>query len=152
VIARVATAVPNRKISAECRREYMLVRETDGGTLPFLKAKHALRHEGILIPEVGEDRRSIWANAGIGSCEKIDQGTVLRDRRISVQCKGDQSFHVSNSATRAVRSLTVSLTRSSIRFVGVLRLLPRLRNTRFHGAGLRDRRTWREGVLSFKQR
>jgi len=31
-------------------------------------------------------------------------------------------------------------------------LLPRLRNTRFHGWGLRDGRTWREGVLSFKQR
>ncbi len=46
----------------------------------------------------------------------------------------------------------VLLTRSSSRFVGVLRLLPRLRSTRFHGWGLRDRRTWREGVLSFKQR
>ena len=45
----------------------------------------------------------------------------------------------------------VSLTRSPSRFVGVLRL-PRLRNTRFHGWGLRDRRTWREGILSFKQR
>ena len=46
----------------------------------------------------------------------------------------------------------VSLTRSPSRFLGVLRLLPRLRSTRFHGWGLRDRRTWREGVLSFKQR
>ena len=45
----------------------------------------------------------------------------------------------------------VSLTRSPSRFVGVLRL-PRLRNTRFHGGGLRDGRTWREGVLSFKYR
>ena len=45
----------------------------------------------------------------------------------------------------------VSLTRSSSRFVGVLRL-PRLRNTRFHGEGLRDNRTWREGVLSLKHR
>jgi hypothetical protein len=45
----------------------------------------------------------------------------------------------------------VSLTRSSSRFVGVLSL-PRLRNTRFHGGGLRDDRTWREGVLSFKHR
>ena len=46
----------------------------------------------------------------------------------------------------------VSLTRSPSRFVGVLRLLPRLRNTRFHGGGLRDGRTWREGVLSLKHR
>ena len=46
----------------------------------------------------------------------------------------------------------VSLTRSLGRFVGVLRLLPRLRNTRFHGWGLRDGSTWREGVLSFKHR
>jgi hypothetical protein len=46
----------------------------------------------------------------------------------------------------------VSLTRSPSRFLGVLRLLPRLRNTRFRGCGLRDGRTWREGVLSFKQR
>ena len=46
----------------------------------------------------------------------------------------------------------VSLTRSPSRFVGVLRLLPRLRNTRFHGCGLRDGRTWREGVLSLKHR
>jgi len=45
----------------------------------------------------------------------------------------------------------VSLTRSLSRFVGVLRLLPGLRNTRFHG-GLREVRTWREGVLSLKQR
>ena len=46
----------------------------------------------------------------------------------------------------------VSLTRSLGRFVGVLRLLPRLRRTRFHGCGLRDGRTWREGVLSLKHR
>ena len=46
----------------------------------------------------------------------------------------------------------VSLTRSPSRFVGVLRLLPRLRSTRFHGWGLRDGRTWREGVLSLKHR
>ena len=45
----------------------------------------------------------------------------------------------------------VSLTRSSSRFVGVLRL-PRLRTTRFHGGGLPDDRTWREGVLSLKHR
>jgi hypothetical protein len=45
----------------------------------------------------------------------------------------------------------VSLTRSSSRFVGVLRL-PRLRNTRFHGRGLRDRGTGHKRVLSFKQR
>ena len=35
--------------------------------------------------------------------------------------------------------------------MGVLRL-PRLRNARFYGRGLRDGRTWREGVLSFKYR
>jgi hypothetical protein len=46
----------------------------------------------------------------------------------------------------------VSLARSSTRFVRVLRLLPRLRSTRFHSRGLRDRRTWREGVLSLKHR
>ncbi len=46
----------------------------------------------------------------------------------------------------------VSLTRSPSRFVGVLRLLPRLRSTRFRGCGLRDGRTWREGVLSLKHR
>jgi hypothetical protein len=46
----------------------------------------------------------------------------------------------------------VSLTRSPRRLLGVLRLLPRLRRTRFRGRGLRDGRTWREGVLSFKYR
>ena len=46
----------------------------------------------------------------------------------------------------------VSLTRSLSRLVGVLRLLPRLRRTRFRGCGLRDSRTWREGVLSLKHR
>ena len=46
----------------------------------------------------------------------------------------------------------VSLTRSPSRLVGVLRLLPRLRRTRFRGCGLRDGRTWREGVLSLKHR
>ena len=46
----------------------------------------------------------------------------------------------------------VSPTRSLGRFVGVLRLLPRLRRTRFRGRGLRDGRTWREGVLSLKHR
>jgi hypothetical protein len=46
----------------------------------------------------------------------------------------------------------VSLIRSLSRIVGVLRLLPRLRSTRFHGCGLRDGRAWREGVLSFKYR
>ena len=45
----------------------------------------------------------------------------------------------------------VSLTRRPSRLVGVLRL-PRLRNTRFHGRGLRDGRTWREGVLSLQHR
>jgi len=42
----------------------------------------------------------------------------------------------------------VSLTRSPSRFLGRIRMLPRLRHTRFHGGGLRDGRTWREGVLS----
>ena len=46
----------------------------------------------------------------------------------------------------------VSLTRSPSRFVGVLRLLPRLSRTRFRGCGLSDGRTWREGVLSLKHR
>jgi hypothetical protein len=46
----------------------------------------------------------------------------------------------------------LSLTRSPIRFLGVLRLAPRLHSTRFHGCGMRDGRTWREGVLSFKHR
>ena len=46
----------------------------------------------------------------------------------------------------------VSLTRSSSRLVGVFRLLPRLRRTRFRGCGLRDGRTWRERVLSVKHR
>jgi hypothetical protein len=45
----------------------------------------------------------------------------------------------------------VSLTRSPGSFLGVLRLLPRLSNPRFRG-GLRDGRTWREGVLSLKHR
>ncbi len=45
----------------------------------------------------------------------------------------------------------VSLSRSPSRFVSVLRL-PRLSNTRFHGAGLHDGRTWREGILSLKHR
>jgi len=46
----------------------------------------------------------------------------------------------------------VSLTRSPSRLVGVFRLLPRLRRTRFRGCRLRDGRTWREGVLSLKHR
>jgi hypothetical protein len=46
----------------------------------------------------------------------------------------------------------VSSTRSPSRLLGVLRLLPRLRRTRFRGRGLRDGRTWREGVLSLKHR
>jgi hypothetical protein len=45
-----------------------------------------------------------------------------------------------------------SLTRSPSRLLGVLRWLPRLRRTRFRGRGLRDGRTWREGVLSLKHR
>jgi hypothetical protein len=45
----------------------------------------------------------------------------------------------------------VLVTRIWSRFVGVLRL-PHLRNTRFHGGGLRYRGTGRERVLSFKQR
>jgi hypothetical protein len=46
----------------------------------------------------------------------------------------------------------VSLTRSLGRFVGMLRLLPRLRSTRLQRGGLRDGRTWREGVFSLKYR
>jgi hypothetical protein len=46
----------------------------------------------------------------------------------------------------------VLLTRSLGRFVGVVRLLPRSRHTRFRSGGLRDGRTWREGVFSFKHR
>ena len=46
----------------------------------------------------------------------------------------------------------LSLTRGSGRFVGVLTLLPRLRNTRSHGGGPRDHRTWRERALSLKHR
>ena len=34
----------------------------------------------------------------------------------------------------------------------MLRLLPRSSRTRFRGCGLRNRRTWREGVLSLKHR
>ena len=45
----------------------------------------------------------------------------------------------------------VSLTRSPRTFVGVFRL-PRLHNARFQGWRLRDDRTWREWVLSFKHR
>jgi hypothetical protein len=45
-----------------------------------------------------------------------------------------------------------SLTRSPSRFVGVLRLLSRLRSTRFRRRGLPDGRTWRERVLSLKHR
>ena len=45
----------------------------------------------------------------------------------------------------------VLLTGSSSRFVGVLRL-PRLHNVRFHGGGLRDGRTWHEGVFALKHR
>jgi hypothetical protein len=45
----------------------------------------------------------------------------------------------------------VSLTGSSSRFVGVPRL-PRLHNAGFYGGGLRDDRTWREGVLPLKHR
>jgi hypothetical protein len=46
----------------------------------------------------------------------------------------------------------VSLTRSSSRLVGAPRLSPRLRRPRFRGCGMRDGRTWREGVLSLKHR
>jgi hypothetical protein len=45
----------------------------------------------------------------------------------------------------------VSLTGRPSRLVGVLRL-PRLRSARFRGRGLRDGRTWREGVLSLQHR
>jgi hypothetical protein len=53
---------------------------------------------------------------------------------------------------QSLRSPRVLLTRSPSRFLGVLRLLPRLRLTRFRGCGLRDSRTRREGVLSLKHR
>ena len=69
--------------------------------------------------------------------------------------QGKPPEDVSEKAKRTNREKEVfefSLTWSPNRFVGVLSLLPRLRNTRFHGWGLRDGRTWREGVLSFKQR
>jgi hypothetical protein len=46
----------------------------------------------------------------------------------------------------------LSLTRSPSRLFGVLRLLPRLRSTRFRGRGLRNGRTWSEGVLPLKHR
>ena len=46
----------------------------------------------------------------------------------------------------------VSPTRSLGRFLGVLRLLPRLCSTSFNDWRLRDGRTWREGVFSFKHR
>jgi len=46
----------------------------------------------------------------------------------------------------------VSLTRSLGRFVRVLRLLPSLRRSSFHGCRLCDGRTWREGILSLKHR
>jgi hypothetical protein len=49
------------------------------------------------------------------------------------------------------RSPRVSLTRSPSRLGRVLRL-PRLRTTRFHGGGLPNDHTWREGVLSLKHR
>ena len=45
----------------------------------------------------------------------------------------------------------LSLTRSSSRFVGLLRL-PRLRNTPSYGHALRDGRPGREGILSLKHR
>ncbi|SRR5258708_34897915 len=69
--------------------------------------------------------------------------------------QGKSREDVSERAKQTNREKEVfefSLTRSPSRFVGVLRLLPRLCNSRFHGWGLRDGRTWREGVLSFKQR
>ena len=83
-------------------------------------------------------------------------------RRSHAEAKAGENFgqskpreDVSENAKHANEQKEMSealLTRSPGRFVGVLRLLPRLRSTRFHGWGLRDRRTWREGVLSFKQR
>jgi hypothetical protein len=46
----------------------------------------------------------------------------------------------------------LSLTRSPSRFLRALRLLPRLRNTRFQRGRLCDGRTWGEGVVSLKRR
>lgn len=55
-----------------------------------------------------------------------------------------------NQTNRQEQISEVLLTRSPNRLVGVLTLLPRLRSARFHRCGLRDGRTWREGILSFK--
>ncbi len=44
----------------------------------------------------------------------------------------------------------ISLTRSFCRFMGVRRLLPRLRSSSFHGGRLRDGCTSRKGILSLK--
>jgi hypothetical protein len=81
-------------------------------------------------------------SAGSGSDAKvvlparyITQGVTEKARQANQQ-QDFSEFSVSGSLSR---------------FLGVLRL-PRLRNTRFHGSGLRDVRTWREGVLSLKQR
>jgi len=67
--------------------------------------------------------------------------------------QGKSREDVSEKATQQIsgKDLRVSPTRSPSRFVGVLRL-SRLHNARFHGGGMRDGRTWREGVLSLKHR
>ena len=79
---------------------------------------------------------------------------MLKQKLEKILGKVNQARTVTEKAKQTNRQeeiSEVSLTRSPSRFVGVLRL-PRLRNTRFHGGGLRDGRTWREGILSLKQR
>jgi hypothetical protein len=44
VIAALATAILHDQISAERRREDVLVRKTDGVSLSFLQAEQTLRH------------------------------------------------------------------------------------------------------------
>jgi len=88
-------------------------------------------------PRAFSRRSHIKAKAG----ENIGQGKPRED----VTEKAKETNHQGKIPE-------VSPTRSLGRFVGVLRLLPRLRRTRFSGCGLRDGRTWREGVLSLKHR
>ena len=73
--------------------------------------------------------------------ENIGQGKPRKD--VTEKAKG---------TNQKEEIFEVSLTRSPSRLLGVLRLLPRLRRTRFRGCGLRDGRTWREGVFALKHR
>jgi len=71
--------------------------------------------------------------------ENIGQGKPRED--VTEQAKGTkQQEEISE----------ISLTRSFGRFMGVRRLLPRLRSSSFHDGRLRDGCTWRKGVLSLK--